>query len=435
MSSPAIACLVLLGLLLLLMLRVPIAIALCTAALAGIAILRGPATAWGVLAELPYESAAHWSLSAVPMFLLMGAASLHGGLTGSLFETMRLWLGRLPGGLAVATNVACTMFAAASGSSVATSAAMAPLAVPEMLKHRYQPALATSVVAASGTIGAMIPPSLAFVIYGWYTGAPIGKLLIAGIIPGLLTAAVYTAMIMGRVMADPTLAPKPAERYSLAEKLASLRSIWPVPLLIVSVMGSIYTGIATATEAAALGAVTALLICLFRGTLSVKMLHGTFADTLKSTAAIFIIAIGAGLLAKFLALSGLPAFLASYVDATAPHPAVVIGFMLVLYLVLGVFLDPIGIILITLPVLMPMFKVVQLDLIWMGVLVVKMIEIGLLTPPVGLNVFVVKAAVGDRVALSTIFRGVGWFLAAEVVIVALLLAFPQISLYLPSLME
>lgn len=418
----------------LLALRAPIAIALSLVSVAGIAVLRGVNTAWASLAALPYDFAAHWSLSAIPLFLLMGALAYHGGLTASLFDAARVWLGRTPGGLAVAANTASAMFAAASGSSLATSAAMTRLAVPEMLKRGYDPGLATGTVAAAGTIGALIPPSIAFVIYGWYTETPIGDLLIAGILPGLLTALVYTLLIMGRVMARPGLAPATEETYSWAERFSALRKVWPIPVLIVAVVGSIYSGFATATESAAMGALATLLLCLARGVLTVDLVRHSLYDSVKSAATIFFIALGATLFTRFLALSGMPAALGGFIGGLELSPYVVILVMIGIYLVLGMFLDPIGIMLITLPILLPVFKAVGLDLVWIGVLVVKMIEVGLLTPPVGLNVYVVKSVVGDAVPLSRIFRGTTWFLAAEIIIIALLVLFPEISLYLPGLM-
>lgn len=434
MSSTLVVGGILTLLFILLALRAPIAIALSLVSVLGIAMLRGVNTAWVSMASLPYDFAAHWSLSAIPLFLLMGALAYHGGLTASLFDAARVWLGRMPGGLAVAANVASAMFAAASGSSLATSAAMTRLAVPEMIKRGYDPGLATGTVAAAGTIGALIPPSIAFVIYGWYTETPIGDLLIAGILPGLLTALVYTFLIMGRVMAKPSLAPALEQSYSWAERFDALRKVWPIPVLIVAVIGSIYSGFATATESAAMGAIATLLLCLVRGVLTVDLLRQSLYDSVKSAATIFFIALGATLFTRFLALSGMPATLGTFIGGLELSPYVVILVMIGIYLVLGMFLDPIGIMLITLPILLPVFKAVELDLVWIGVLVVKMIEVGLLTPPVGLNVYVVKSVVGDTVSLSRIFRGTSWFLVAEVIIIALLVLFPEISLFLPGLM-
>lgn len=434
MSATAIS-LVFLGLLLvLLIIRVPIAIALIVTSLGGIATLRGLDTIWLVVGKLPYDFAAHWSLSAIPMFLLMGTIAYQGGLTASLFAACRIWFGRLPGGLAIAANFASAMFAAASGSSLATAAAMGRIAVPEMLKSGYHPGLATGTVAAAGTIGAMIPPSIAFIIYGWYTGVPIGQLLIAGVLPGILTALVYSVTVVIRVLIDPSLAPRSTEQVTLRESLAAFISVWPIPVLIAAVIGLLYSGYTTATEAGAIGAVAALAICALRGTLTFKVIYDSIRDAVTSTASILIIAVGASLLSKFLMLAGLPQTMGQFVTEGEVSVAMVVGFTVVLYLILGMFLDPIGVMLVTLPILLPVYTALDMNLIWMGVVVVKLIEIGLLTPPVGLNVYVVKSVVDRNIPVEVIFKGVMWFLAAEVVITAMLIFIPEISTWLPSQM-
>jgi C4-dicarboxylate transporter DctM subunit len=415
--------------------RVPIAVALGSVSIVGIALLRGPGAALGALGTLPFDFAANWSLSAVPMFLLMGAACYHTGLTARLYDAARFWLNRLPGGLAIASNVAAAAFAAASGSSLATAAAMGRIAIPEMLRHGYDKGLATATVAAAGTLGALIPPSILFVIYGWFTEQSIGKLLIAGILPGLLTAAIYALMIVLRCRAQPSIAPRIATGVASREKWRATREVWPLPLLILGVIGSIYGGIATPTEAGAVGALLAFVIALAQGRLTMPALLNSIGEATRTTAVIFFVAVGAILLTRFLAMAGVPRFLAAEVGALALDPLHLVLALSLVYVILGTFLDPLGLMLITLPVFLPMFEAVNVDLIWIGVLVVKLLEIGLLTPPVGLNVYVVKGVVGDAVPLGTIFRGLGWFLACEVVIMALLIGFPALSLYLPSLMK
>ena len=435
MSSIQLAFLCLVGMIVLMGLRVPIAVALGVTSFVGIWALRGLDTALKLSGSTPFEFAASWNLSAIPMFLLMGSIAYRCGLTTSLFDAARLWLARLPGGLAVAANFAAALFAAASGSSVATAAAMGRLAIPEMLRYRYDPALATATVAAAGTLGSMIPPSIGFVIFGWYTETPIGKLLMAGILPGLLNAVLFAVFIVGWCTLKPKAAPPPDDNPTLNEKLAILLKVWPVPALIVCVMGGIYSGLTTATEAAAFGAFCALVIALLRGGVTWKNFSESIVDSLHSAASIFLIAVSAVLLTRFLAIAGLPQFMGGLVQTLDLGPYGVIAFMTVIYLILGCFLDPIGIMLITLPILLPMWKAVGLDLIWMGVLVVMLLEIGLLTPPVGLNAFVIKTVVGDRVSLTTIFRGLIGFVVVDLIVVVLLVAFPQISLYLPSLLE
>ena len=418
--------------LVLLAVRVPIAVALATVSIGGIWILRGSGAALGTLGSLPYDFASNCTLSAVPMFLLMGAVAYHTGLTGSLYDAARLWLNRLPGGLAVASNFASAGFAAASGSSVATAAAMGRLAIPEMLKANYDKALATGTIAASGTLGALIPPSIAFVIYGWFTEQPVGKLLMAGFLPGVLTAVIYAVMIIWRCTLNPKLAPRITEHVPMEAKIAALKEVWPLPLLVVCVMGSIYGGVATPTEAGALGATFALIIGAIKQNLNRETFVKSFVEALRTVSAVFLVAIGAILLTRFLAMAGVPRFMGEIVQQFEASALTVVLCMTVIYLILGCFLDPLGLMLLTLPIFLPAFKVLHIDLIWIGVLVVKLIEIGLLTPPVGLNAYVVKGVVGDAVALTTIFRGLLWFLACEVVIMTLLIAFPEISLWLPN---
>lgn len=422
------------ALLVLIGLRVPIGIALGSVSLVGLMFARSTEAALGIFADLPFEFGASWSLSAVPMFLLMGSVAFHSGLTSSLYNAARLWLSSLPGGLAVATNFASAGFAAASGSSLATSAAMGRLAIPEMLRLGYDKALASGVVAASGTLGALIPPSIAFVLYGWFTETSIGALLIAGILPGLLTAFVYAGMIIARCVVWPELAPPVTEKVTWAERWRALAEIWPVPLLILGVIGSIYGGVATPTEAGALGALIAILIAFMQRRMTWQVFRTSVLEALESTAGIFFVAIGALLLTRLLAFSGVPTVMAEMIGDWAIDPLLLIIGLSIVYLILGMFLDPLGLMLLTLPVFLPMFEALNLDLIWVGVIVVKYIEIGLLTPPVGLNAYVVKSVVGDAIPLTTIFRGLGWFIAAEAVIMVLLIAFPEISLTLPNYM-
>lgn len=435
MSPVSIAFLSLAGMLALMAFRVPIAISLGLAAFCGMGALLGFPVALRLLGSVPFEFGASWELSAVPLFLFMGNLAYRGGLTSSLFKAARLWLSRLPGGLAVAANFASAVFAAASGSSMATAAAMGRLAIPEMLKYRYDPALATATVAAAGTLGAVIPPSIMLVLFGWYTETPIGKLLIAGIFPGLLMAVMFAVYIIVRSAVHPELAPPPDDAPTWRERFIVLLEVWPSPLLILCVIGGIYSGLTTATEAAAFGAFAALVIALAKRGLTWDAFRVCLVDTMHATASLFLIAISAVILTRFLAIAGVPDFMGDLVVDMDLGPYGVILFMIIMYLILGCFLDPIGIMLITLPILMPMWAAVELDLIWMGVLVVILLEIGLITPPVGLNAFVIRSVVGDEVPLTTIFRGLIWFVLMDLVVIAILVAFPEISTFLPAFVE
>lgn len=418
----------------LLAIRVPIAVALGGVSLVGIWLIRGPSAAFGALGSIPFDFAAHWSLSAVPMFLLLGSMAYRSGVTATLYDAARLWLNWLPGGLAVATNWASAGFAAMSGSSIATAAAIGRLAIPEMLRLNYDKALATGTVAAAGTLGALIPPSVLFIIYGWYTEQSVAKLFIAGLLPGILTAFGYSFMIISRCILKPELAPKTFHHIDRMEKWRALGRAWPLPVLMVVVIGGIYGGITTPTEAGAFGAFAAMIVAACQGRLSLQVIRESVVDTVATTASVFFIAIGAILLTRFLAIAGVPRFMAAAVTGFSVDAEYLVIAMAVVYGILGMFLDPIGLMLLTLPVFLPIFQALNLDLIWLGVLVVKFLEIGVLTPPVGLNCFVVKQVAGDAVPVTTVFRGVGWFLAVEVVVIALLFLYPQISLYLPSLM-
>ncbi|MBU0642297.1 MAG: TRAP transporter large permease subunit [Alphaproteobacteria bacterium] len=437
MSGPLIGALGLVGVLLLIAIRIPIGVALGVAAVAGLSILRNLNVAMNVMEQTPFEVAASWSLSAIPMFILMGAIAHNSGISVALFRAARLWASRLPGGLAVATNLASAGFAAASGSSVATAATMGKLAIPEMLRNGYDKGLAAGVVASAGTLGALIPPSIMFVIYGVFAEVSITKLLIAGVLPGLLTAAVYTTMIILRAKLDPKIAPPvtidaEVEGTIWRARWASLIPVWPVLVLIFGIIGGLYGGIFTPTEAGAGGALLACAIALVQGRLTRHVLWESVTEAVMTTASLLFVAYGAVMFTKFLALSGLPVYLGSMIQAMELSPYMLILAASVIYLILGMFLDPMGVLLLSLPVMQPMFAAVGADPIWVGVIVVKFIEIGLLTPPVGFNVYVVKSVVGDDIPIGTIFRGVGWFLICEAVIMFLLVVFPQISLYLPN---
>lgn len=421
-------------LLVLLSLRIPIGVSLGMTAFTGIFALRGMDAAFALMGSTTFQFIAHWSLTAIPMFILMGAIAFHTGLTRTLFDAGKAWLSFLPGGLAIATNVSSAGFAAASGSSVAMAGAMSRLAVPEMLRAKYDPGLATGVVAASGTLGAFIPPSIPFVLYAVFMEASVGQLLMAGIIPGLLTMVAYSLLIIVRVKMNPGLAPVTSDRITRSEKWILLVKSWPLPVIVAGVVGGLYTGTVTATEAGAFGAFIAIVAAVVQRSFSWGALRLAVSETVKSTASIFLIAIGAVLFSRMLTLSQIPMNIGIWVEDYAVALWIFLIIVTVFYIVLGMFLDPIGLMLVTLPVLAPFVIAFDINVIWFGVLVVKFIEIGLLTPPIGLNLFVVSAGVGDSVPFGTIFRGTLWFLAAEAVVLALLMFFPEISLFLPSLM-
>ena len=414
--------------------RMPIGLVLTVISIGGIALIRGLDVAYGTIRTLPFDFVAHWTLCAIPMFLLMGSVAQHSGFSASLFVAARAWAGRWPGGLAVASNFACAGFAAASGSSVATAAAMGRIALPEMINAGYAPGLATGVVASAGTLGSLIPPSILMVLYAVFAEVSISKMLVAGILPGILTALVYALMIVARCVLNPSLAPPLVERPSLAERLRTLAPVWPVAVLIMGIVGGIYSGLTTATEAGALGVFLAFVLALVQSRLGFAAIKESLVDTLVSTGSIFFVAMGAILLARFFLFSGIPDYLGGFATDVADTPILLIVLSSIAFLLLGMFLDPLGILLVSLPILLPLYAHAHIDLIWMGVIIVKYLEIGLLTPPVGFNVYVIKSVVGESIPLETIFKGVGWFLVCEFLIMVLLIAFPEISLVLPNMM-
>ena len=417
----------------LILFRVPVGVVLATVGFIGVSVLTTTKAAWSIASNVPFELIGDWNLSAVPMFLLMGFIASEAGLTRGLFQAARIFLNRIPGGLASSTVVASALFAAASGSSVATAASFSRIAIPEMLDSRYDRGLACGAVAVSGTLGALIPPSILMILFGIFAEVSIGKLFLAGVVPGILSALVFILLITVRVLIKPDLAPKNTRTATREEKLAALLDIWPLPLLILLVIGSIFAGIVTPTEAGALGALLACLIALARRSLTFGLFSKAVKDTIAGTASIFIVIVGASIFSRFVALSGMAGAMTDMLAFAIERPVLLIVLTSVVYIFLGMFLESVSLMLLTLPLLLPLYHAAGIDLIWFGVICVKLLEIGLVTPPVGLNVYVIKGALGDRISLGEIFRGTSWFLAADLVTLALLIAFPVISLWLPTL--
>lgn len=416
-------------------LRMQVGVVLGIIAFAGIAALTSMSAAWSMLATIPKSFIAQWSLSAVPMFLLMGYIASQTGLTKGLFASARVFLGRVPGGLASATVVASALFASASGSSVATSAAFSRIAVPEMLKSNYKASLATGAVAASGTLGSLIPPSVLMILYGLFTDTSIGQLFIGGVLPGLLSAAVYISMITVRAKLDPTLAPLSDETHTPEEVWAAIKDIWPLPALIIGVLGGMFAGIFSPTEAGAIGAGLAAFIALMRKSLSREKIVKALIETAEGTCTVFIIAIGAKMFSIFMGLTSVPTELANSMLASVSSPVAVIVIIALLYVFLGMFIDGISLMLLTIPIIQPILDGMGVNMVWFGIIVIKLLEIGLITPPVGMNVYVIRSALGSRVSLTEVFKGATWFIAMDLCTLSLLIAFPIITLYLPGIMK
>jgi tripartite ATP-independent transporter DctM subunit len=420
----------LLALTLLLMSGVRIAFATALCGFAGLWIMRGYDPAAALSASTVFGHLTNYNLLVLPLFIMMGFFAYYAGITRDIYWAARQWFGQLPGGLAIATVVGCAGFAAACGASTASAAVMGRVALPELKKYGYDDKVSTGCVAAGGTMAIMIPPSVLMVIYGFIAEESIGALLLAGILPGLLQAASYVVMLLVRFKLNPELGP-PIQGITWKERFSSLTGVWGMIALILLVMGSMYTGIATPTEAAGVGAIGALAMAIPR--LAFRDFTGAMAETARTTALIFAIVAGVLIYVHFLGFTGMPAAIANWIVHLDVSPVVILICILCLYLVLGMFLDGIGMILLTVPIILPTIKTLGIDPIVFGVLVVRMVEIGLMTPPVGLNVYVLKG-VAKGVSMGDIFRGCGWFVFVDIINVAILIAFPVIILLIPSTM-
>jgi tripartite ATP-independent transporter DctM subunit len=420
----------LLALTLMLMSGVRIAFATALCGFAGLWIMRGYDPAAALAASTVFGHLANYNLLVLPLFIMMGFFAYYAGITRDIYWAARQWFGHLPGGLAVATVIGCAGFAAACGASTASAAVMGRVALPELKKYGYDDKVSTGCVAAGGTMAIMIPPSVLMVIYGFIAEESIGALLLAGILPGLLQAASYVVMLQVRFRLNPALGP-PIRGITWPDRFRSLKGVWGMIALIMLVMGSMYTGIATPTEAAGVGALGALAMAIPR--LAFRDFSGAMTETARTTALIFAIVAGVLIYVHFLGFTGMPAAIADWIVHLDVPPVVVLICILALYLVLGMFLDGIGMILLTVPIILPTIKTLGIDPIVFGVLVVRMVEIGLMTPPVGLNVYVLKG-VAKGVSMGDIFRGCGWFVFVDIINVAILIAFPVIILLIPSTM-
>lgn len=374
-----------------------------------------------------FELIHSYDLSMIPLFVALGNIAYHAGITTRIYNSANVWLRGLPGGVGIASVVGCAGFSAISGSSVACASTMGRICVPEMLRLGYDRRLATASVAAGGTLGSLIPPSVLFILYGIFTETSISKLFLAGILPGLLTLAGYVVVITWWAARNPNAAPVDPAPLPAGARLQAAIASWPAVLLFGVIIGGIYGGIFTATEAAAISVVLTALIGLVQRTLGLRQLWVAIRTSLEQTAAIFLIAASAKIFVSFVALTGAAALVAEWVAGMDLSPLVLMLFIVILYLFLGMLLDPVGIIVLTLPFVIPLVEHMHMDLIWFGVIVVKLLEIGLITPPVGLNVFVIGSVAGRSVKVDDIFSGVLRFLLMDIVVLALLVAFPIIS--------
>ncbi len=421
-------------LLMLISLRVPIAFALALVGLGGLYMLAGQEATFAMLSTQLYSSVANNTLTAVPLFLLMGYFAFHAGLTRAAFSTARIWFASFPGGLAMASVAGCALFGACAGSGVAAAGAMGRVSIPEMLRYGYDRKLACGSIAAAATLAVLIPPSIVMVVYAIIVEASIGRLLMAGYLPGLLSAAILMAMIWVRCARDPSLAPPVPFTVTWAQRFGSLRDVWGITVLILLVLGGIYTGFVTATEAAALGALGAFVLMITAGLLNTKTFKDSLLETARTTAMIFLLLVGASIFTGFMAISGVPQKLAEVIVEANLSVGMVLLIICLAYIFLGCFLDSISMMLLTLPVLLPVLHSLDINLIWFGIIVVKLVEIGCITPPFGITVYVVKGVVGNSISLEEVFRGIWWFLVMEILTLIILILFPSISLVLPNMM-
>ncbi|MFN6953401.1 MAG: TRAP transporter large permease [Acetobacteraceae bacterium] len=419
-------------LLLLLALRMPVGIAMMVVGTGGIALLANERAALSTLANESIAITTKVELLVIPLFILMGNLATASGLSRNLYDAAYAWVGARRGGLASATVLGCAGFSALCGSSVASAVTVGRVALPEMQRHGYHSGLASGTVAAGGTLGILIPPSAGFVIYAILTEQSIGQLFIAGILPGLLLTGLFVLTVWLLVARNPALGP-PGPRLPRAERLAALAGAGPILFVMVGTIGGIYAGMFTPMEAAAVGAVLTLLIALLRRGLTLSSAGRVLSDTARTTAMIYVILVGAHVFGPFLARTGLPGALSDWMIGLGFGPYGTLALILLLLIVLGCFLEGFAMLVLTLPILFPTVVALGFDPVWFGVVMVIVLEMGLITPPVGVNVFVVKSIARD-VPLATMFRGVLPFWGAMLVCVLLLVAFPQIATFLPQTM-
>ena len=418
---------------LLALLRIPLAFAMGSVGIVGMGFLRGWQPAFAGASQVVYETGFAYTLSVIPLFILMGNFVARAGLAHELFNAAYAFIGHLRGGLAHATVAACAGFGAICGSSIATAATMSKVAYPSMKKLGYSDSLSTGVMAAGGTLGIMIPPSTIMVIYGIITETNIGKLFAAGVIPGLLTALMMMGMIAYVTSRDPEHAPA-GERFTWPQRWAALRGIWGVALLVVVVLGGIYGGLFTATEGAGFGAAGAFLFALARKRLTWKILFEVLVESARTTAMLFTLLIAATIFANFVNFTSLPGDLKTWITGLGLSPVMVITAMMFIYIVLGTVMEELTMVLLTIPLFFPIVTALGFDPVWFGVLIVMIVQIGLISPPVGMNLFVLNSLL-PGVGLGNIFKGCWPFVAVMIVTLGLLIAFPQLSLWLPSLMK
>jgi C4-dicarboxylate transporter, DctM subunit len=429
-SSDAIAVFGFVALFALMLLRVPVGMAMGLVGVSGFAYLVNGDAALKIIGHTSMRTVTDYTFGVIPMFLLMGAFVSNSGMSRELFRAANSFVGHFRGGLGIATIAACAGFAAISGSSVATAATFATVAYPEMRRYNYPQSFATGVIAAGGTLGAMLPPSTVLAVYGIITEQDIGKLFIAGIIPGLLAATMdmLTVVVIGRLRPD-FLPVTP--RHSWKERLIGLRDVWAMLLLFIFIIGGLYGGLFTPTEAGGVGAIGALLIGVARRKLTGLEIRRSLLQAVRTAAAVLTVLIGALLFGYFLTITQTPQKVTTFLTALGLGRYGVLALIMLMYIALGCLMDSLAMIILTIPIIFPVIVQLGFDPIWFGVIIVMTVELGLIHPPVGMNVFVIKSVV-QEVTFSTIFRGVLPFIVTDLVRLVILIAFPILALWLPS---
>ncbi|MEC7760667.1 MAG: TRAP transporter large permease [Pseudomonadota bacterium] len=432
MSVELVGVLGILCLFILMVLRTPVAFAMLIVGFLGYWFLEGQRSASALLLTETFSTVSNYSLVVVPMFILMGNISSAAGFSAGLYEAANAWIGRFRGGLASASVLGCAVFSAVSGSSVATAVTLGKVALPEMRRFGYADRLATGSIAAGGTLGFLIPPSTGFVIYAILTEQSIGRLFMAGILPGLVLTLLFIAVIWLVSWFDPAAGPRGA-RVSVRERFRVLAKAGPILLVIVVSIGGIYVGVFTPVEASGIGAALILIMSVLMRRLDFAAFRFAVLDTLKTTAMLYAVVVGASVLNPFFAVTHIPATLGAQLEALGVGAYGTLVLIILMFLILGMFMDGLSMLVITMPIFFPIITGFGFDPIWFGVIAVIAIEMGMITPPVGLNVFVVRG-VADGVALTTIFRGVAPFLAAMAVALVLITLVPEIALFIPNTM-
>lgn len=425
------------GLILLLVLfvfKVPVGISLLVVGFVGTASIRGLDIALLQLGRTPFDTGFSYSMSVIALFILMGMVLSYCGLGKDLYHAVDSWIGHVKGGLAMATIGTSAIFAAISGSVNATTATVAKITLPEMQKYNYKPSLSTSCVAAGGTLGILIPPSVVLILYGILTRENIGALLVAGILPGILQMAIFMITIAILIRRDPSLAPVRDEKATLAERFRSLKGVWPIFALFFISVGGIYAGLFTPTEAAGVGAFGAFVFAAITKRLTWENLKSTLDDSVRLTVMIFLILMGANMFGQFLTISRIPNSVTSFVNSLDVNAYVILFLIIFVVFILGLFIDTLSIFVITLSILYPIVTSLGFDGIWFAIIMVLATNIGLLTPPLGVSVFVIKGVAKD-IPIQTIFRGAIPMVFAMTVCILLIIIFPQIVTFLPNLMK